>query len=183
MSAAFLATSVPPFPIAIPISAFLSAGASFTPSPVIATTAPVLLKALTIWTLFSGETLANTEYRIMFWFSSSWLILSKLIPSIAKSPFLNIPISFAIAFAVWIWSPVIITVFIPAFLHVFTASFTPSLGGSIIPINPTKIKSFSIDLLSIKFGNCSTSLYATAITLNAEFAMSLFCFSISSFLL
>ena len=42
ISAAFFATSVPPFPIAIPISAFFKAGASFTPSPVIATTAPVL---------------------------------------------------------------------------------------------------------------------------------------------
>ena len=42
MSAAFFATSVPPFPIAIPMSAFFNAGASFTPSPVIATTAPVL---------------------------------------------------------------------------------------------------------------------------------------------
>ena len=42
MSAAFFATSVPFCPIAIPISAFFKAGASFTPSPVIATTAPVL---------------------------------------------------------------------------------------------------------------------------------------------
>ena len=61
MSAAFLATSVPLRPIAIPISDFLSAGASFTPSPVIATTAPVFWKALTILTLCSGVTLANTE--------------------------------------------------------------------------------------------------------------------------
>ena len=42
ISAAFFATSVPFFPIAIPISAFFKAGLSFTPSPVIATTAPVL---------------------------------------------------------------------------------------------------------------------------------------------
>ena len=39
MSAAFLATSVPLCPIAQPISAHLSAGASFIPSPVMATTA------------------------------------------------------------------------------------------------------------------------------------------------
>ena len=37
ISAASLATSVPVMPIAIPISALLSAGASLTPSPVIAT--------------------------------------------------------------------------------------------------------------------------------------------------
>ena len=61
ISAAFFATSVPFFPIAIPISAFFNAGLSFTPSPVIATTAPVCCQALTILTLCSGVTLANTE--------------------------------------------------------------------------------------------------------------------------
>ena len=40
ISAAFFATSVPVMPIAQPISAALSAGASFTPSPVIATISP-----------------------------------------------------------------------------------------------------------------------------------------------
>ena len=38
--AASLATSVPVMPIATPTSARASAGASFTPSPVIATTSP-----------------------------------------------------------------------------------------------------------------------------------------------
>ena len=36
MTAACLVTSVPVIPIAMPMSAFLRAGASFTPSPVIA---------------------------------------------------------------------------------------------------------------------------------------------------
>ena len=40
MSAACFETSVPVMPIATPMSAVFSAGASFTPSPVIATTAP-----------------------------------------------------------------------------------------------------------------------------------------------
>ena len=61
ISAAFLATSVPFLPIAIPMSAFFKAGASFTPSPVIATTASVDWYALTILTLCSGVTLAKTE--------------------------------------------------------------------------------------------------------------------------
>lgn len=39
--AASLATSVPAIPIANPISAFFKAGASFVPSPVIATTFPI----------------------------------------------------------------------------------------------------------------------------------------------
>ena len=61
ISAAFLATSVPFFPIAIPMSAFFKAGLSFTPSPVIATTLPAFCHAFTILTLCSGVTLANTE--------------------------------------------------------------------------------------------------------------------------
>ena len=48
MSAASLATSVPAIPIAIPMCALLSAGASFTPSPVAATTCPFRFSASTI---------------------------------------------------------------------------------------------------------------------------------------
>ena len=59
MSDAFFATSVPFLPIAIPMSAFFSAGLSFTPSPVIATTAPVFCHAFTIRTLCSGVTLCK----------------------------------------------------------------------------------------------------------------------------
>src|SRR5881397_1179645 len=44
-SAASLETSVPVIPMATPMSAVLSAGASFTPSPVIATVAPALKTA------------------------------------------------------------------------------------------------------------------------------------------
>ena len=47
MSAASRATSVPRFPMAIPISAAWSAGASLTPSPVMATISPFALKAWT----------------------------------------------------------------------------------------------------------------------------------------
>ena len=62
MSLAPLETSVPVIPIATPISANLSDGASFTPSPVIDTIFPCSLNAFTILTLCSGETLANTLY-------------------------------------------------------------------------------------------------------------------------
>ncbi len=58
MSAASFDTSVPAMPIATPISAFLSAGASLTPSPVMATTAPVCRRASTIRSLCSGLTRA-----------------------------------------------------------------------------------------------------------------------------
>ena len=59
--AALLETSVPFLPIAMPTSAALSAGASLTPSPVIATTSPRACHALTILILSSGLTRAYTE--------------------------------------------------------------------------------------------------------------------------
>jgi hypothetical protein len=58
MFAASFATSVPAIPIATPMSAALRAGASFTPSPVIATIAPPALSAFTIRSLCSGATRA-----------------------------------------------------------------------------------------------------------------------------
>ena len=57
---ASLVTSVPVMPMAMPISAALIAGASFTPSPVIATTWPRRCSALTMRSLCSGETRAYT---------------------------------------------------------------------------------------------------------------------------
>ena len=58
MSAASLETSVPVMPIATPMSAVFSAGASLTPSPVIATIAPSRCNAFTIRSLCSGLTRA-----------------------------------------------------------------------------------------------------------------------------
>ena len=58
IAAASLVTSVPVMPIATPMSAFLSAGASLTPSPVMATTWPLLWKAVTTRSLWAGETRA-----------------------------------------------------------------------------------------------------------------------------
>ena len=57
-SAASFDTSVPVMPMATPMSADLSAGASFTPSPVIATISPLLCKALTMRSLCFGLTRA-----------------------------------------------------------------------------------------------------------------------------
>mgnify|MGYP002513817533 CR=1 FL=1 len=48
------------------MSACFNAGASFTPSPVIAQTFPFLCHALTILILFSGETLAKTLQNLTF---------------------------------------------------------------------------------------------------------------------
>ena len=99
-SAASFATSVPTTPIAQPISAIFNDGASFTPSPVIATVSPFACHAFTILTLCSGETLAYTEYFLTFLISSSSLISSNSVPVIASSSFSSIPKLFAIAIAV-----------------------------------------------------------------------------------
>ena len=58
MSAASFETSVPVMPMATPMSAVFSAGASLTPSPVIATIAPSRCSALTMRSLCSGLTRA-----------------------------------------------------------------------------------------------------------------------------
>ena len=73
-----------------------------------------------------------------------------------------------------LWSPVIITTFIPAVLHFSTATFASSLGGSIIPTIPINIKSFSIVAISSFVGIWSISLYAHPNTLKASFAISSF---------
>ena len=54
MAAAYLATYVPEIPIAKPTSAFFSAGASFVPSPVTATTCPLSFNPVTKAYLSSG---------------------------------------------------------------------------------------------------------------------------------
>ena len=58
---AYLATYVPAIPIAKPISDFLRAGASFVPSPVIATTWLSFFNPVAIKYLSSGDDLAKTQ--------------------------------------------------------------------------------------------------------------------------
>jgi hypothetical protein len=58
MALASLATSVPATPMATPMSACRSAGASLTPSPVMATISPRAWSAVTMWSFCSGATLA-----------------------------------------------------------------------------------------------------------------------------
>ena len=60
-SAASRATSVPRWPMAMPIWAASSAGASLTPSPVMATTSPSAFSASTSASFCSGMTRAKTR--------------------------------------------------------------------------------------------------------------------------
>mmetsp|Transcript_8451 Transcript_8451/g.11960 ORF Transcript_8451/g.11960 Transcript_8451/m.11960 type:complete len:225 (-) Transcript_8451:668-1342(-) len=101
MSAAFLATSVPTTPIATPISACDSAGESFTPSPVTATTfetdtgaLPSLnllnffsCKAFTMVSLSAGEVRANTSCSQSRRRSRSWSVMPpRSLPQITFAP-------------------------------------------------------------------------------------------------
>ncbi len=99
MPAASLLTSVPAMPIAMPTSAFLRAGASLTPSPVIATTSPRLCQAVTTRSLSAGETRAYTAMSATSRSRSSSLIASRSRPETTRQ-FLSIPSSLATALAV-----------------------------------------------------------------------------------
>ena len=100
ISAASLETSVPDFPMAMPISAFFNAGASLTPSPVIAVICPFLCHASTMRILCSGDTLAYTLICSSFLSSACSSICSSSAPVTARFPETKIPISAATATAV-----------------------------------------------------------------------------------
>ena len=133
------ATCVPRNPIAIPTSAFFKAGASFTPSPVIATILPAFWKISAISNFCFGVVRANTAVDRILFFQSlvSDFISGKSIPVITfPSSSSTKPTFFAIFKAVLGWSPVIITTLIPASRQVIIAFRISNRGGSIKPIEP-----------------------------------------------
>jgi len=81
ITAASLVTSVP-VPMAMPMSAFFTAGASLTPSPVIATIWPCFLRTLTRRTLCSGLTRAITPMPSTLASASSSLMAANPAPLI-----------------------------------------------------------------------------------------------------
>ena len=112
---ASFAASVP-LPIAKPTSALLSAGESFTPSPVIPTTRFISWQRRTILDLSVGSALAITlMFGIMLFTTSSLMELSCALERATSVEVLRRPASFAIATAVSRRSPVIITTWMPAF--------------------------------------------------------------------
>ena len=137
ITAASLDTSVPVMPIATPMSAAFSAGASLTPSPVIATTLPDCFSSRTRRTLSSGATRAITLICGSWSSSSSSLIAANAVPVIARP---SMPSSAAIAPAVVAWSPVIIRTRIPASWHSAIAAFASDLGGSTIPTIASSVR-------------------------------------------
>ncbi len=140
MSAAPFATSVPVIPIAQPMSAAFSAGASLTPSPVMATTWPFRCHAFTIRILFSGDTRAYTAMCSIWLSSSASVSVSSVAPVMALSESSRMPRALAMAEAVTIWSPVIMTGLMPALRQVATAALASGRGGSIMPSRPKKVR-------------------------------------------
>jgi hypothetical protein len=155
-------TSVQVIHIAIPISAFLRAGASFTQSQVIATTSHKFCKSETIFILSLGIVLAKIRdflsFKISLNFSSDIACISSPVKILFISSGQIIHNSSAIAQAVRPKSQVITIVLIQAHFADSTAAFTSSLGGSIIQVNQTKIRFFSASLSSKIFSEESISL-------------------------
>ena len=171
ISATFLVTSVPVIPMPTPMSADLMLGASFTPSPVMAVMAPLRLHAETMRTLCSGCTRAYTPHLSISLSSSSSLSLFSSLPSMACEASSIMPSSLAIATAVSLWSPVIITGRMPAALHSSTAALTSGRTGSIMPTRPMKQSSCSRFEGSVFSGILCHSLSAAANTRRAFAAM------------
>ncbi len=142
-SAACLATSVPERPIAMPMWACFNAGASFTPSPVIATTWPSARYAFTMRSFCSAVVRAKTRRSIALCRSSSSLILARSVPVTTRSPAVHKSSSFAMATAVMGWSPVIMTMRTPASLHTRMAPFTELRGGSFMATMPSSVSASS----------------------------------------
>ena len=140
MSAASLATSVPPRPIAIPMSAVRNAGASLTPSPVMATTCPPACSASTSRSFSSGDTRANTPVpATAAEYSASGISVSSAPVTTRRSAGgrWSSPSSVAMADAVVAWSPVIILTSMPAAWQAAMAEVAEARGGSSMACSPT----------------------------------------------
>ena len=145
MSAASFETSVPVMPMATPILAALSAGASLMPSPVMATMWPLRCSAPTIRSLCSGSTRANTRTSSTIASSSASSMVAQVGAGHEASARLeDVRARAAIASAVAGWSPVIITVRMCARLATATAAFASVRGGSIMPTRPSNTRSSSM---------------------------------------
>ena len=129
MSAAARAASVAP-ETAMPQSAFLSAGASFTPSPVMPTMWPRCWSASTMWNLCSGKTWAKPSACFDGLVESAGLVaLASPRPAGVEDVGAQAELR-AISWAMATWSPVTIFTSIPICLAVAMVALESSRGGS-----------------------------------------------------
>ena len=138
ITAAPLETSVPVMPMATPMSAFLRAGASLTPSPVMATMFCWRCSRSTRRILSSGATRATTPISGSSFISSSSLMAANCAP-VSALP--SMPSSWPMAAAVTAWSPVIMRTWMPALWHLAMASLASARGGSTMPTMARSVRS------------------------------------------
>ena len=141
IAAACLATSVPRMPIATPMSACLSAGASLTPSPIMATISPRGLqrRGRSTQLVLGGDAAEGGDIRPAGRARSRRRAfqLASVERRVRSAP--SSPSSRPTASAVSRWSPVSITVRRPACRRRAIVSLTPGAGGSARPTNPRNI--------------------------------------------
>ena len=143
ISPASLATSVP-LPIAKPTSAFFSAGESFTPSPVIPVTKFSSCAKRTKRDLSIGKARATTRRCVsLALISSSLICASSSDVQTTSSALCSRPASLAIATAVSLRSPVIITTCTPACCTALIASTASGRTSSRIATMPAKVRPLS----------------------------------------
>mmetsp|Transcript_3790 Transcript_3790/g.11235 ORF Transcript_3790/g.11235 Transcript_3790/m.11235 type:complete len:456 (-) Transcript_3790:1056-2423(-) len=144
MSAAARAASVEPS-TAMPICAFFSAGASFTPSPVIAVTSPcasarsLMMRCLSAGAVRQKTPLPRSGCKSAARWASSNRSEKKSLPSQVRAASSRMPSSPPIAAAVSRESPVIMNTRTPAALHLRMASFASGRGGSRMPTTPQRV--------------------------------------------
>mmetsp|Transcript_1332 Transcript_1332/g.3649 ORF Transcript_1332/g.3649 Transcript_1332/m.3649 type:complete len:268 (-) Transcript_1332:1697-2500(-) len=174
-----LAVSVPSRPSANPTSASFSAGASFVPSPVTATTSPSRLCCLTSISLSVGVERASTRMSSATRALSSLLIFRNTGPSITafgpSTAGSRIPTSSAMNLAVRTLSPVTIRTVTPAPRSSSTASLDSGRIGSLIPTMPSSVRwcsgASSQKSLSTSGPARSMSRYARSSVRSPRFAM------------
>ena len=129
MEAAARAASVAP-ETAMPQSAFLSAGASLTPSPVMATMWPRCCKTSTMWNLCSGNTCAKPSASSMDLASAAVALFFKSpSPAASRMP-VPIPSVLAVSWAMAMASPVTILTLTPIRSAVAIVTLASFRGGS-----------------------------------------------------
>mmetsp|Transcript_17021 Transcript_17021/g.33431 ORF Transcript_17021/g.33431 Transcript_17021/m.33431 type:complete len:436 (+) Transcript_17021:1264-2571(+) len=158
--AASLDTSVPVIPIATPMLAALSAGASLTPSPVMEHTCFMRCSDFTMLILFSGEARAKTlqpstiESISSSDMASSWGPV-KVLTSLSSASGGMMPSILAMAVAVAGWSPVIILTTMPALVATRTPSMASGRGGSRMATRPIMVRK---GVLALRMMSASMSL-------------------------
>ena len=153
--------------MAIPTSAFFSAGASLIPSPVTATTSPRAFSSFTTRIFTVGVLRAITLILGSIFCSRRSLTSSTSLASSATQPSASRSSSLAMAVAVTILSPVRIFTPTPALRQAATASYTSLRSGSAMATKPSKTISLSIRRwasFAEKSSISANSLWAKAIT-------------------